>query len=931
MKTFSFAFFNVRSLTKNFPEFKAFLLRKGYDIVGVSETWLTSNVSNNLLNIDGYRFIRKDRPSRGGGIAVYLRSDWNCELLRGNVSEYLEEIWLKISIKKRTYLFGSLYRPPAGSIPYFLELMEDSLSEFLPTCSEIICGGDINLDLLNLNQNTSGFQKMLECFNLKQIINTPTRMTKSTSTLLDVIIVPNDGNCVFGTENVFNISDHSLVFCQYHFNQARITRPSIKIRNLKSLNKNHLNELLEIAPFHDILHIGDINFKVTYFTKLILELFDLVAPIKQIRKKNFNPPWFTDTIKKMVCLKDKAFNRYKKTKEKIHFEFYKQLKNETTNAITREKRAYMDFCLGNYGHDGKMLWKKFADLNIYSKKTSDPLPNSINQPDSINNFFLQFSKYTVPDPNIISSYLSSLRTNTEDPFSFTLVDEYTTYKYLTEIKSKATGHDNVSIDMLLLCCPHILPYLVNIINTCLLECVFPDSWKISRVIPLPKRKEVSSYSDLRPVSILSPLSKVLEKVVAVQIREYIERSNVLPARQSGFRGGYSCATCLLDVVDDIIRGTDSGKCSALLLLDYSKAFDKINHEILVAILQHIGLSEAPIKFINSYLAHRSQYVETTNGTSEKGSIHCGVPQGSVLGPLLFCIYTFNVINSLKYCTPYLYADDTQLLYSFDPSAFQEASHLINDDLSALVKCSEQHQLSINPSKSHILIFGKNKQYVAENIKIYVDNTELKYVNNVCDLGLDIDTDLRFTQHINKCIGRAYANLKMLFPHRHILPINLKIKLTDALVLSHFNYCDVVYGPCLTEIDRQRIQRVQKSCLRYIYGIRKFQPVSHKLITAKWSDMESRRKFHAACLYHSIIIFKHPPYLYNKITFRSDVHNLNLRFRGLISPPSHRTALYERCFTFNIYLIYNEIPSELKTLNLAAFKRRYGAALHRGNC
>lgn len=191
-----------------------------------------------------------------------------------------------------------------------------------------------------------------------------------------------------------------------------------------------------------------------------------------------------------------------------------------------------------------------------------------------------------------------------------------------------------------------------------------------------------------------------------------------------------------------------------------------------------------------------------------------------------------------------------------------------------------------------------------------------------NLGLLLDTDLRFSQHVTKCLKTAYANLKMLYPHRRVLSQPLKIRLTDTLVLSHFNYADAVYGPCLTAVDTNRIQRVQKSCLRYIFGIRKYEPVTYKLKDAKWLTMQLRRQLHSACLFHGIIKFERPPYLYRKIKFRSDVHTLNLRYKGLLSPPLHHTAAFLRSFTFNIYALYNRIPPPLKVMNIASFKASY---------
>lgn len=369
MINFSFAFFNIRSLTKNFAEFKTFLLRKKYDVVGISETWLSHDIFDNLLTINGYVFVRRDRPARGGGIGIYLRAGLRYVCLRAGVTGDLEELWLRIFFNSKEYIFGVLYRPPSGRFSNFLECFEDSISEFLPICSEVICGGDANIDMLDFEGlKTVHFNRSLESFNLQQIINTPTRLTKSTSTLLDVIILSRNENCIVGTENVNNISDHLLVFCQYGVDKVRKTCDSYRGRNLRHVDGDHLLGLLRATPFEIILHINNINNKVACFTSLILNLFDVVAPIREIKRNKINPPWLTNTIKKMISLKNKASNKYKKTKLPDHWNYYKQIKNETTNAINREKKGYMEFCLDRYKNDGKTLWKKFSDLDLYNKK-----------------------------------------------------------------------------------------------------------------------------------------------------------------------------------------------------------------------------------------------------------------------------------------------------------------------------------------------------------------------------------------------------------------------------------------------------------------------------------------------------------------------------------------------------------------------------------
>lgn len=925
MRYFKFCFLNVRSLIHNFADFNVFVTNENYDVIGISETWLSDNIPSNLVHIDGYNFIRKDRDSRGGGVGIYLRTSFRYEILNNNSHDALEQIWIKFKLCNRTYIIGTLYRPPKKNLLEFMNVFEDALSDFTPTCSDIICGGDINIDLLDSeNSKSIIFNDCIESYNLKQIINTPTRITKSSCTLLDVILISNDkDDYTCGTKEVSSISDHSLTFCSFKIDAPKHKQQTIKIRNFKRIDLDLLQEFLYLAPFENIINIENVSEKIEYFNLLILNIFDTLAPVKKIIIKKQKPAWLTDNIKEMISLKEKAMKKFNRTKNQEHWNYYKSIRNQTNIAIAHEKKCYLEFCINNNGNNSKALWNKLKELNIYNRVTTNTLPEIFNKPDEINNHFMQFSNnLSPPDNELLHFYNNNLKTNFKDLFTFTLVSDVIIYKYLLEIKSKSSGSDGINIDMLLLCCPHILPFITNIINTCILEGVFPDTWKISRVVPLPKKNDISSFGDLRPISILPVLSKLLEKIMNCQIREHINMYNILPLYQSGFRAGHSCTTALLGVMDDIITDIDSGKTTALILLDYSKAFDTISHVVLFSILHYVGFSNSAIGFIKNYLYNRMQFVETNNGKSGYGNILCGVPQGSILGPLLFCIYTSNITNSLNNCKIHLYADDTQIYFSFFHNNLNLANDIINDDLQRLVTMSERHNLTINPMKSSVLIFGKSKREVEAGIKVAVGNNELACTRVAKNLGVEIDTDLRFKQHVSKCVQKAYANLKCLYPNRKLLSQSLKIKLTDTLVLSHFNYCDVLYGPCLDKMSINKIEKVQKACLRYIYGIRKYERVSHKLNDVKWLNMVTRRQYHSVTLFHNIILKQSPPYLSNKIKYRTDVHTLNLRFRGLISPPPHKTTLYRRCFSYNIFFLYNKLPIDYKNLGLARFKFIY---------
>lgn len=224
-----------------------------------------------------------------------------------------------------------------------------------------------------------------------------------------------------------------------------------------------------------------------------------------------------------------------------------------------------------------------------------------------------------------------------------------------------------------------------------------------------------------------------------------------------------------------------------------------------------------------------------------------------------------------------------------------------------------------------MIFGRMFDAVAradlyKKINIKVSNETLEFTENVKNLGLVIDSRLRFAEHVKVCLQKAYMNLKHIYSIRKFINNKTKILLCDSLVLSQFNFADSVYGPCLDKATVLRIQRVQNACLRLIYGVSKKQHISHKLALVPWLDMETRRYFHSACLFNKIMVNKTPPYLYCKIRYRTDVHNVNIRRKDELTIPAHSHTLFRRCFSYNICHIYASVPDFIKHMPCSAFKR-----------
>lgn len=443
--------------------------------------------------------------------------------------------------------------------------------------------------------------------------------------------------------------------------------------------------------------------------------------------------------------------------------------------------------------------------------------------------------------------------------------------------------------------------------------------------PIPKKPNPSSFDDLRIISILPVLSKIFERVLYNQIYEFASQNNILPPSQCGFRRGYSASVALTNVIDDVIRARDRNRDVVLVLLDFSKAFDTINHKLLCAKLRYYGFDVNSVSLMESYLFHRKQSIFSHGKRSSEVDILSGVPQGSILGPLLFIIYTADILGSVQSCKIQSYADDTQLYYDFDFRDYTRAGEMVNRDLNIIKQLSSDHSLVLNPTKSQIMIFAnKNHEtFLRESLNISVGDFVLPKVQSCRNLGLILDCELRFREHVKQLHKKSFLSLKLLYSNRHILNFRLRKLLCQSLVLSKYNYCDFIYGFAIDVVDRQRIQKVQNSCSRFIFGLRKFDHISHTLVDLNWLSMENRRLHHFGCFIHHIINGKDPPgSLTDRLVFRASVHSRDIRYKLKLTMPQHRTALFQRSFSFSCVKVFNQLPADLLPLSISRFKTRY---------
>lgn len=411
------------------------------------------------------------------------------------------------------------------------------------------------------------------------------------------------------------------------------------------------------------------------------------------------------------------------------------------------------------------------------------------------NEFMNFFINSVPQCNTMYNSVNSdyinIRKDIQQQFNFKEISVETFDNTFRKIKSNANGPDFINLKMLSLVFPNLSTHMTYIINYCLKNGVYPAVWRDADIIPIPKISNPHELNHFRPISLLPTISKVTEKIIYEQMITYIENTKILPSTQSGFRAGYSTTTALLQVTDDIYKAYDDGLNTCLIMLDFSKAFDTLHHNILLQKLHYFGFSDDVVSFFNSYLKDRRQRVRIGDEVSCWVNVDQGVLQESILGPILFSIYTADFPCKLNYCRSHQYADDTQLYYTFSKDAALVACTQINEDLNNIYQISNIHNLQLNETKTKILLFGKDRLELknGNDFVIQLNNINLEFTDNCKNLGIYLDTDLQYSRHISSLVQNSVGKLKMLYLNKDILDPNIKKQLCESLILARLSYCD----------------------------------------------------------------------------------------------------------------------------------------------
>lgn len=546
------------------------------------------------------------------------------------------------------------------------------------------------------------------------------------------------------------------------------------------------------------------------------------------------------------------------------------------------------------------------------------------KPNEINQHFLSIASGSNVN-NEILNYYNNNKLN-DGKFCMKHINNEDIYKSLKSIKSEAYGVDDINTKMINIVLPYCIDLVRNLFNASITQGIFPNIWKSADVIPLPKTLHPASYNDLRPISILPAFAKLLEKIIAFEVKNYLDTKQILPLIQSGFRKNHSTNTALLKVVDDIATAFDKSFTTILILLDQSKAFDLVNFDLLLAKLSFIGFDATILAWFFDYLHGRSQRVKINKVTySEFGFTNSGVPQGSILGPILFSIFTFDLPDAVKYSQIHLYADDLQMYNTCNVTNANEIINLVNLDLKNIVDWCDRNGLKVNPSKTVALCIGPDCQRdeICNN-QLEINNSTIEWVASAKNLGLFLDNKLCFNDHVNHIVKVSFFKLKSLYHLKHQISENTKLRLIKSLIYPHIDYCCMVYYNFLPNYNQHKLQRIQNACFRFVCNVPYGNHISPSIHRLSEMRINNRVKYLYLLFLYKLLSHKIPTYLLNMLLRRSSVHNINVRLNSF-TIPQHSSTKFEGCFSYNAPCLLNTVLNEIN-LSHGAFIKHIKQAL-----
>lgn len=921
------------------------------DLFCLTETWLQEEEYVSLNESTPPTHLNYHIPrvtGRGGGVAAIYHSKLLINPRPKYSSSSFESLTLGITHlnwkAEKPLLFAVVYRPPAGPHSEFLSEFSDFLSDLVLRADKVIIIGDFNIHVDIINDSfRNGFISLLESIGFLQQINQPTHTFNHTLDLVLTYGVEVEHVSVLPQNPL--LSDHSLITFTFMIKDP--FRLGTKSYYSRCLSDNAVAKFKEaipaLIPGPPCVSPGINRFNFSpaevdsiaegTATSLRITL-DSVAPLK---KKTANQrrcaPWYNSHMRTLKQKVRRLERKWHSCKIDSYHVAWKDCLLIYKKALRKARTAYFSSLIEENKSNPRFLFSTVAKLTKSHAALDPRIPSSLTGEDFMS-FFTdkvlairekanQATPSTGPSPDVLT--VGTYRFSNEPLNSFSPI-------YLSEAssliqKSKTTTCllDPIPTHLLKDALPLIGSPILDQINGSLVSGYVPRSYKVAVIKPLLKKPSLDPdvLANYRPISNLPFISKILEKVVVTQLLEHLQRNSLFEMFQSGFRAHHSTETALLKVTNDLLIASDHGLVSVLVLLDLSAAFDTVDHSILLQRLEYIiGIKGTALDWFRSYLSDRYQFAHVHGIPSPYSRVSHGVPQGSVLGPILFTLYMLPLGNIIRQheINFHCYADDTQLYLSMKPEETEKLVKL-QTCLKHIKSWMSSNFLLLNPGKTEVMVFGPEP--LRDSLDhITLDGISLGSSLSVRNLGVTLDQNLSFNSHIKLVSRSAFLHLRNIRKIRKLLLRHDAEKLIHAFVTSRLDYCNSLLLGCPNNSLRS-LQLIQNAAARVLTGIDKRDHITPVLASLHWLPVKSRIIFKTLLLTYKVLRGLAPSYLEELVIPYQPNRPLRSQNAGLLVVPRvFRSRLGGRAFSYQAPLLWNQLPVQVREADsIATFKNR----------
>jgi hypothetical protein len=945
--TLAFGSANVRSLSPSklddlLVEFKHHSL----DAMLLCETWHDADsVSIRRLRAEGFGVVERARPRQNdaslkvnhGGVAIVVAPKFRVKAVEiGSSPSTFECTAARITSGQSSCLVAVFYRPGSSAVTgtFFTELA-DVIKHLLTFIDPLVLAGDVNIRLeRESDPNTVAYGELMSAYGMVQLVQGATHDQGGT---LDVVCTRDDlplpTVCVYDN----GISDHRLLCWRSCLQRPPPVYTSSTRRTWRSFDQEVFRKNLQMSVLCDNLFWNKLDGEalVLLYNNTLESLLNDQIPVRSTtcRRRPSNA-WFNDECRKAkqsLRILERAARQAGELSDSTAVLAWRDERRRYLALVRRTRSTFWTSRVESERFQPRRLWQSFD--HILGRGRGPPADIDAS---TLHRFFDE-------KVNAVRAATSSATPPvfTAAPAGcelrmFTPVTEADVIELLKSLPDKQCSSDPMPTWLLKANSDILAPFLCRLFCESLESGTVSLTLKSAYITPILKKSDLdpTDPKSYRPISNLSVLSKMMERLVSKQLVTYLKENNLLPDLQSAYKVNHSTETAVLKVLSDILLALDSGDIGMLMMLDLSAAFDSVDHATLLKRLTtSYGLKGSVINWFRSYLSDRTQCVHSSKTRSSISTLLYGVPQGSVLGPILFLLYVADVLQLIKrhQLLPHAYADDTQI-YGFcnpsDADVLQERVAACFDEVS---EWTAANRLQLNPSKTEVLwCASTRRQHLVTSTPIQLGSASVSPVSTVRDLGFHINSDVTLTTHVSATVRACFSVLRQIRSVQRSLTRDALIVLLRALVISKVDYCcSALVGVSGQQINR--LQSVLNAAARLVFAAHKFDHVTPYLRDLHWLKITERIQFRLCVLAFRCLHGTAPAYLANSLHLVSD-NDARRRLRSadaltLVVPATRRSTLGDRAFPVAAATAWNTLPSAVRhSPSLSVFCKRLKTTL-----